>query len=213
MTPSEPEPIGVCSGVCTRMRRPVSTVSGWPVGDASVAVRRPVEPKACPGMHMSPQPLGPESKRKPGGAMMSSSRITDEPWSTSRMISMVAFGGLRTTVTVSKNLSTGLKPLEFPSLVFVKPSFASVVSMRQVLTPEDCGYTRRLTVYGVSAINATSDAGLLGFNVAFRPPVASSITGMAAIWPVPMMTKPSVLIRYPGESPAPWHLMTRLPVE
>mmetsp|Transcript_50259 Transcript_50259/g.146045 ORF Transcript_50259/g.146045 Transcript_50259/m.146045 type:complete len:240 (+) Transcript_50259:1035-1754(+) len=211
--PSEPSPIGVCSGVLTLMIMFVNLVKGSPVGEARVAVLRPVEPRACPGTHMSPQPVGPSSNMKPAGAMISNSRTTADRGSTSNLTSMTACGGLRTTVTVSRKSSTGLKPVASPSLVLVNPGKLSIVSKRHVLTPLVCGYTRIEIVYGVSARSATSVAGLFAFKVATMAPDVSSRRGTASICPVPMTTKPSVLSVYPCESPAPWELTTSLPWE
>mmetsp|Transcript_52061 Transcript_52061/g.153570 ORF Transcript_52061/g.153570 Transcript_52061/m.153570 type:complete len:264 (+) Transcript_52061:992-1783(+) len=197
--PSEPIPSGVISGVCTRMRRPESFVRGSPVGEAMVAVRRPS--RDLPGMHMSPQPAARSSNVKPGGAMISSSRMTALPWSMLSVTSMIAIGGLRCVCTVSAMRSTGVKPWVAPSFVFVKP-MVSMVSKRHVLVP-GLGNTRIVMEYGVSFCSATSDAGRPGSTVTRRAPNWSS-TVETWIWPMPMITKGEVRRVY---APSPWHVI------
>jgi len=136
---------GVLCGVCTRTLMPWSRVSGMPVGEAMVAVRRPVEPRGCPGTQFWPQPVGRSSKAKPGGAMMRSSRTTAVPCCTLSVTSMIAPGGLRSFVTSSCIFSTGVKPGVSPSLVFVGYVRPSTVSKRHVFMP-GLGLTTRITV-------------------------------------------------------------------
>jgi len=122
---------------------PWSFVSSMPVGEAIVAVRLPVEPRACPAMQLSPQPCS--SKVKLGGAMTTSSRTTALPWSMLSVTSMMARGGVRSHTTPSVIFSTGLKPLVSPSFVFVGYSSPTLVSKRQLFVP-GWGMTHMMTV-------------------------------------------------------------------